>query len=301
MISTYTYKDLTWIDLESPTRDEVRLIMEQYGIHPLVGNELLTPTEHPKVDLYDNMVYLVLHFPAISHKHSAETKQEIDFIIGEKFLITTHYDLIDPLHEFSKVFEVNTILDKSSMGTHAGFIFFFIIRELYKNLTQQLDGIAESLKKIESEIFSGHEGKKMVEVISRVNRDLLNFKQSIRSHKQVFESFELAGAKLFGNDFLYYLRSLTGEYHKVAAILDGHKDTLLDLRDTNDSLLTTKTNSVMQYLTVITFLILPSTLLATIFNMEVTEMPKLTFWSVVVTMILSMVIMYIFFKRKKWI
>lgn len=300
MISTYTHKDLTWIDLESPTKDEVRLIMEQYGIHPLVGNELLTPTEHPKVDLYDNMVYLVLHFPAISHKHGAETKEEVDFIIGEKFLITTHYDLIDPLHEFSKVFEVNTILDKSTIGTHAGFVFFFIIRELYKNLAQQLDEIEESLKKIESEIFRGHEGK-MVEVMSRVNRDLLNFKQSIRFHKQVFESFELAGAKLFGNDFSYYLHSLTGEYHKVAAILDGHKDTLLDLRETNDSLLTTKTNSIMQFLTVVTFLILPSTLIAALFNMEVPGVPKPGFWSVVVVMIISMVAIYAIFKRKKWL
>src|SRR3989338_6377000 len=131
MISTYNNKDLTWIDLESPTRDEVRSVMEQYDIHPLVGNELLTPTEHPKVDLYDRYIYLVFHFPAVSHKHGSETRQEIDFIVGEKFIITTHYDLIDPLHEvvmervnevvmggndeFLKVFEVSTLLDKSNI------------------------------------------------------------------------------------------------------------------------------------------------------------------------------------------
>lgn len=300
MITTYNHKDLTWIDLEAPSKDEVRFIMEQYGIHPLVGNELLRPTEHPKVDLYDGFIYLVLHFPAVSHKHGNETRQEIDFIVGEKFLITTHYDLIDPLHEFSKIFEVNSLLDKSTMGAHAGFIFFFIIRELYKNLSQQLDGIETALQKIESEIFLGHE-ERMVEALSKVNRDLLNFRQSIRSHKQIFESFELAGSTMFGNNFLYYLRSLSGEYYKIATILDGHKDTLLDLRVTNDSLLTTKTNSIMQYLTVVTFLILPSTLIAALFNMEVQNVPKPSFWSVIVIMIISMIIMYAVFRRKKWL
>lgn len=300
MISTYTHKDLTWIDLDSPTKDEVRSIIEQYDIHPLVGNELLTPTEHPKVDLYDHFIYLVFHFPAVSHKHGNETKQEIDFIVGEKFIITTHYDLIDPLHEFSKVFEVNTLLDKSNIGKHAGFVFFYIIRELYKNMNQQLDGVEKILKKIESDIFSGHEGK-MVAEISRVNRDLLNFKQSIRPQKEILESFERAGEKLFGNEFSYYSHSMTGEYYKVASILDGHKDTLLDLRTTNDSLLTTKTNSIMKFLTVVTFLILPSTLLATLFAMDVPDTPKPEFWLVIGTMLLSMFSMFTFFKYKKWI
>lgn len=300
MISTYTHKDLTWIDLESPTKDEVRSIMEQYDIHPLVGNELLTPTEHPKVDLYDRFIYLVFHFPAVSHKHGSEIRQEIDFIVGEKFIITTHYDLIDPLHEFSKVFEVNTLLDKSNIGKHAGFVFFYIIRELYKNMTQQLDGVEKNLKTIEDNIFTGHEGE-MVAEISRVNRDLLNFRQAIRPQKEILESFERAGEKFFGNEFSYYAHAMTGEYYKVASVLDGHKDTLLDLRVTNDSLLTTKTNSIMKFLTVVTFLILPSTLVATLFAMDIPDAPKPEFWLVVGVMILSMISMFTFFKYKQWV
>ncbi len=300
MISTYIHKDLTWIDLESPTRDEVRSVMEQYDIHPLVGNELLIPTEHPKVDLYDRYIYLVFHFPAVSHKHGSEIKQEIDFVVGEKFIITTHYDLIDPLHEFSKVFEVNTLLDKSNIGKHAGFVFFYIIRELYKNMTQQLDGVEELLKKIESNIFTGNEGE-MVAEISRVNRDLLNFKQSIRPQKEILESFERAGEKFFGTDFSYYSHSLTGEYYKVASILEGHKDTLLDLRTTNDSLLTTKTNAIMKVFTIMAFLVLPPSLIAGLFAMGVHGEPPLNFWQIIGVMIFLMSVMFITFKRKNWI
>src|SRR3989338_10005026 len=121
MISRYTYKDLVWIDLESPTQEEVRGVMEEFDIHPLVANELLVSTLRPKVDLYSNFIYLILHFPTISHKHRGKTEQEIDFIVGKKFLITTNYDLVDSLHEFSKVFEVHSILERSNIGDHAGY------------------------------------------------------------------------------------------------------------------------------------------------------------------------------------
>lgn len=300
MINTYTHNGITWIDLESPDKDEIRTIVERYNIHPLVGNELLVPTQHPKVDLYGDFVYLVLHFPATSHQHAHKNRQEIDFILSEKLLITTHYDLIDPLHEFSKVFEVNTLLDKSTMGNHAGFIFFYIIRELYKDLARQLDSIEATLRHIESNIFSGRE-QDMVEKISKVNHDLLTFKQSIRFHKGIWESFEIAGMKLFGDDFFYYLRSISGEYYKIASILEGHKDTLLDLRDTNDSLLATKTNSIMQVLTVMAFLVLPPSLVAGLFNMQVINLPQVGFWSVLVFMAILVGALFLMFKWKKWI
>src|SRR3989344_3536975 len=300
MINTYTHNDITWIDLESPNKDEIRSIVERYNIHPLVANELLVPTQHPKVDLYGDFVYLVLHFPAISHQHGNRNRQEIDFILSEKLLITTHYDLIDPLHEFSKVFEVSSLLDKSTMGKHAGFIFFFIIRELYKDLARQLDTIEATLHHIESNIFSGRE-QQMVEKISKMNHDLLTFKQSIRFHKGIWESFEIAGMKLFGNDFFYYLRSISGEDYKIASILEGHKDTLLDLRDTNDSLLTTKTNSIMQALTVMAFLVLPPSLVTGLFNMQVPGLPEVGFWQVIMVMGIIVVSLFFIFKWKRWI
>jgi len=304
MISRHSLKDLVWIDLESPTRDEVRQIMEEFNIHPIVANELLSPTLRPKVDPYENFIYLILHFPTVTHKHGNEPHQEVDFIIGEKFLITTHYELIDPLHEFSKVFEVNSILDKSNIGNHAGFLFFYLIRELYRMLTEELDHINTQLERIEQKIFIGQEVS-MVEVISGINRDLLNFKQATRHHKEVLESFEIAGEKTFGADFRYYLRSITGEYFKIANILDGHKETILDLRDTNDSLLTTKTNEIMKVLTIMAFITFPLTLISSLFGMNTQDIPIVglpnDFWIVIGIMVIGAAVMLLFFKYKKWI
>ncbi len=303
MISRYKYRDLTWIDLESPTKEEVREIMEEHNVHPLVADELLSPTLRPKVDLYDNLIYLIMHFPVVYSMHGRSGGQEIDFIIGKNFLITTHYELVDPLHEFSKVFEVNSILGKSDMSTHAGYLFFYIIKELYRGLTIELDHIAEELENIEEKIFKGEEVK-MVESISRVNRDLLNVKQAIRPHKETLDSFEIAGKQFFGEEFTYHLQTISGEYYKVFNILEGQKETLLDLRITNDSLLTTKTNEIMKILTIVAFITFPLTLIAGIFGMNAEYMPFVgqdqDFFIILGLMVVTVFIMFTYFKFKKW-
>jgi len=304
MLSRYKHKKITWIDLESPTQEEVRTLMKEFDIHPLVANELLVPTVRPKVDLYYNLIYLILHFPAFEHRHGGSPEQEVDFIIGKNFVITTHYETIDPLHEFSRVFEVNSIIDKSHMGNHAGFLFYYIARELYKSLSEELQHIDDALNQIEEQIFEGKE-KDMVEELSRVNRDLLNFKQAIRLHDEVLSSLEIAGTGFFGDKFTYYLRALAGEYHKIASQLEGNRETLLELRGTNDSLLTTKQNETMKILTIMAFVTFPLSLIAGIFGMNTQATPIIgapgDFWIVLSIMGIGMFMMFLYFKYKKWL
>jgi magnesium transporter len=304
MISRYTYKKLVWVDVQSPTQDEVRQLMDEFGVHPLVADELLAPTLRPKVDLYPDSIYLILHFPTISHNHDGGRDQEIDFVVGKDFLITTHYDHIDSLHEFSKIFEVGSILNKANFGNHAGYILFHIMRELYKMLDRELDHINHDFGDIEAKIFSGKE-RDMVTAISRVNRDLINFKQTLRPHKEVLESFEHAGVKFFGETFSFHLHALVGDYYKVSSALDGHRETLLELRRTNDSLLTTKTNETMKFLTVMAFFTFPLSLVAAIFGMHAGGTPIIDgangFWVILSLLSAAAISMFALFKYKKWI
>jgi magnesium transporter len=304
MISKYKYKKLTWIDLESPNREEVLEIAERYDLPALVGDELLRKTIRSKVDMYPNVIYLILHFPAVGHKHGTSPHTEIDFIIGKDFIITAHYELVDTLHEFAKAFEVNSILQKTEIGNHAGFLFFHIIKNLYRQSARDLEEINVALEKTEHKIFEGKE-KEMVSEISKINRSLLDFKQAIRFHKEVLASFEIAAKKFFGEAFGYNLSILSGEYNKVQNMLESHKEILDDLRDTNDSLLTDKTNETMRTLTIMSFVIFPLTLIATLFSMDTVHTPlvgmKGDFWLVLAIMVVAVVCMYMYFKRKKWL
>ncbi len=303
MISRYKYRELTWVDIESPTPEEVRAIMEEFDIHPIVADELLGPSLRPKVDSYENFIYLILHFPAVRHSHRRK-EQEVDFIIGKKFLITVRYELLDPLHKFSKVFEVNSILDKSDIGEHAGFLFFYMIRKIYASLGHELSVIGETLRDIEEKIFLGEE-REMVEELSVIHRDVLEFHRALRMHRSVLQSLSLTCETFFGGGFRHYTENIIGEYLKVEELLQDQKEMVTELRSTNDSLLSTKTNEIMKVLTVTAFTVLPATLIGQIFGMSTNHLPLMGrpdgFWVVLGIMGVVALSTFLYFKSKKWL
>lgn len=303
MISKYTYKGLAWVDLESPTDDELTHIMEEYSITPTIREEMKNMSVQSKVDLYPNFIYLILHFPEVARKGNRSIEKEIDFIVSNNFIVTIHYEPIDSLHEFSKAFEVDAILEKRMDVDHAGFLFFHLIKSLYSNSRNQLNEVNLILKDIEKNIFESSNGK-MVATISNINRTLLDFRQAIRFHREVLSSFESAAKHFFGDKFGYYISAITSEYNKTQAILDSHKEILDDLRDTNDSLLANRTTDTMKVLTIITFLISPVTVISNIFVINSkflnSEDPRL-YLLVLVLMLATSLLAFIYIRGKKWL
>lgn len=303
MLHRYTHNNLTWIDLESPTHEEVRGVMEEFGIDALVAEELLLPTYKPRVDLHEGFIYLILHFPALRHTHQS-IEQEIDFIIGQNFIITTRYDTIDPIHKFSKVFEVNSVLDKSNIGEHAGFVFYYMLKKMYKSVDHELGYIRDALEEIESQIFAGKE-KEMVEALSRSGRDLLNLRQSIEPHRDILKTMQTDTLGFFGEKFSPYLNGLTNEYYRVHNHIMRNTEAMRELRETNNSLLSTKQNEVMKILTLMAFVTFPLSLIASIFGMNTTYLPIVggpnDFWIIIGIMGTGMILMFVYFKEKGWL
>jgi magnesium transporter len=303
MQSRHEHRGLVWVDLESPSRDEIHSIMEEFGIRPLIGEELLVPASKPRVEFHQSYTYVILHFPALRHTHK-NREQEVDFVIGKQFLVTTHYEAIDPIHNFSKVFEVNSAMEDASLGEHAGFIFVSMLKRLYKGVEHELEFIRHDLTTIEEHIYSGEEVL-MVEAISHVARDLLNLRQILEPHREVLHALENEGSTFFGNDFVPLLKSLSNEYYKVHNHVMRLTESLHELRETNNSLLSTKQNETMKIFTILAFVTFPLTLFVAIFSMDTKETPIVgqphDFWIILGMMFVAALCMFAFFKRKKWL
>jgi magnesium transporter len=244
MINTREYKNVTWIDLESPTQDEIRGLAAEYEIHPLAAEELLLP-KRSKVDRYDGFTYLVLHLPG---------EKEIDFIIGKEYIVTARHGSIDPLHKFSKMFEVNSVLERNALiGEHPGYMFYYMMKEVYRALHDELEVVKDDLAEIEKAIFTGHE-KQMVLAISNASRELLSFRHATSLHEEALKSFGEAAQASFGDEFVQYVDAMTNEYTRVEKTVQGLLDSVGELRQTNAALLETKQNRIMMALTIITVL-----------------------------------------------
>ncbi len=304
MIKKYTNNSIAWIDVESPTTEEVRSLMEEYDINPDVARELQLPTYKEKVVVSKDYLYMVLHFPTLRHTHRDDTtEQEIDFIVGKDFIITTRYEQIDPIERFSKTFELNKILNKGVMEDNAGYVFYYLIKELYKAMSDEVDSINDTLKEIEKNIFKGKE-KEMVSEISKVNKDLINFNHVILTHR-VIDSLIASGGRLFGNGFSENFAKILNEYNRIEKALSNNIDFLKELRSTNDSLLSSKQNETMKVLTVIAFLALPFTIITGFFQMNATHTPLLGMdndWFIIVSIeIIFVIFAFLFAKWRKWI
>lgn len=303
MQSRYEHGGLVWVDLESPTREEVRAVAEEFRIEPLIAEELLLPSSKPRAEFHGEYAYVVMRFPALHHSHTTH-EQEVDFVIGKKFLVTARYDVLDPLHKFSKVFEVNSILDESNLGEHAGFIFFYMLRKLYRSIEYEVDYVRHDLHVIEEHIFSGHEIS-MVAAISRSARDLLNLRQTIEPHREILHELEEEGPAFFGVDFTKYLRGLSNEYYRVHNHIMRHTEFLHELRETNNSLLTTKQNETMKRFTILAFTTFPLTLIAALFSMDTVHEPIVglpyDWWIIVGAMVAAVFVMFWYFKRQEWL
>ncbi|MCI0620018.1 magnesium transporter CorA family protein [Candidatus Wolfebacteria bacterium] len=304
MLTTYNYKNLVWVDLESPTTDEIKEVMQKYGVHPNIAEELLSPTTLPRLDVYKKYLYLILHFPIITFTGSNENNQEVDFIIGKNFLITVRYDSIETLNQFAQELEMDAILDPSIASKHAGYMFYYMLRKLYRSLANELEYLEGRLEKIEEHIFKGEE-RQMVEVLSRVNRNLLDIKQTIEHHEQVLRELRVAGKTLFPATFISTFEGIFYEYQRSTRHTANLRDFLRDLRSTNDSLLSTKQNEVMKTLTIMASITFPLSLVASVFGMNTGYLPfagsRGDFWIVIGMMAILTAVFFWFFKYKKWL
>ena len=231
-------------------------------------------------------------------------EQEIDFCVGKNFFITTRYENVNPLHSFAKAFEVQSVLGRGGHQVQGVHIFSSMLQNLYNGLLSECDALNMRLGEIEERIFKGDE-RMMVAQLSQVGRSIHDFRQALMPHKDILRSLELPGEKVFGREFSYYLQSITQECNKVEQALDHLRDALTELRETNNSLLSTKQNEIMKTFTVLTFLFLPLTFVAGLFGMNTENNPivgfEFDFWVIVSGMAVLAIIFFVYFKRKDWL
>jgi magnesium transporter len=303
MIERFSTKNLTWIDIENPTRQDVLSLIQEFDIHEVCAEELLIPTVRPKVDRFGDHMYMVLHFPELGNQKdlSEYTEHEIDIILGKDFMITVRYQPSIILHEFRKTFEEAIILEKNSWE-HAGMLYFYLMRTLYRTLGREFQKTATSIRYIEQEIFSDHEAL-MVRKISALNRSLMHAFQSMHFHEEVLDSAERVTPDFFGQDFIHYMHHLKSEYLQNMKLLESHRSIVNDLRITNDSLLSTKNNEIIRNLTVMSFVTFPLSLIAGIFGMNTIvpfQQHPQGFWIIFVIMGAAMSAMFAYFYHKRW-
>jgi magnesium transporter len=303
MLTEYKGGKLTWIDAENPTTEEARELLLNYGFPPSLMNDLSTSGARDNVCMDSGTIKATLHFPIVK-RTDIDHPHEVKFIIGKSVLLTSRYEDMEAIHRFQKQFEVIGTLYKTKRQANGAHLFFSLLREFYNVLDAKLDYLETRMRDIEREIFSARE-KEMVFSISEVSRKLITYRQTVSSHTDELNALASHLEKCFGVKTAEQFANLIEQQSAIVRRTNGLFDTLDGLQNTNLAMLSTKQNEIVKNLTIVAFVTLPLTLIASLFNMSTTHTPIVglsgDFWIILAIMTGGAIALFGFFKYKHWL
>jgi magnesium transporter len=231
--------DTIWIDLESPSVDEVRGAAETAGLSPEIVEGLLSPSLRHKAEFGKEHAYIVMHFPAFGQSKTDDAGFEVDFLMTKGVVITAHYERVEPLEEFVPS-------DKNLNG-----VFFGLLGELLTNFERKLSSVDHWVRDVEKKMFSGQEKETIFE-LSEASRHLIDFRKITAIYPEVLASLSTDGGEIFGKKFSEHADEMLQRFEKSKNKLDVLFETVHELRETNNALLSTKQNESMRMLTKVT-------------------------------------------------
>lgn len=296
--------NIKWISLLKPDAEEIRELGGQFPqIHPLVLEELLTPTIRPRVENYDHHLYMVLHFPKFVPGIEKSVSNEMDFILMQDVVITVQYDDISILEDFWHECEEQKVAAER-YGKTPVHLLYYLLRQFFGNALRELDQIQGEIDALEEKVFTG-QAKEILEDITFLKRDILDFRRALKPQHLTLESLVHQGGTLYGEKVKPFLSDLVGEYLKAWNLLETHKETLDALYDTNRQLIAAKTNEVMRVFATLAFITFIPTAVANIYGMNIENLPFVnqanSFWIVLGFMGLATLFVYLALKWKKLI
>lgn len=300
-----TSEKVTWIDIMTPTEKDLEYLKNNFNFHPFVLKSILPPIHHPRFENYNDYLFLVLHYPFFEEKTKETKGRELDIIATKDTIITIRYNNIAPLQSFFTKLNLYEKERKAFTDEGVGEVLYRLLNRLLRNSFPKLDNISEKIDSIEKEIFQAQHQKEVIEEISTLKYDLINFQRIIQPQFPVFESLKIASKDFFGEHFEPYFNELVNCFLTIKEVLSTHHKTLNELEETNANLLSTKTNEIIKILTVFWVVLSPLTLLATIYGMNTSRLPltgsRNDFWIIIIIMLVLSMIMFLFLKKKKWV
>lgn len=253
MLFRYEYQDGMWIDLEQPTADELRQVADEFQIGKRIEAELLSPTESPLVISDGENVFLATHFPTQGAKNGETKNQELDLVVGKKFIITTHYEVITSLYQLKKLLEARSfVVQEESITTDV--LLEIIFMHLYASVRDHVNHIVSRMTTVELKMFSGG-GKKTVRSISNINREFLHLKSALANQEDPLLRFfkMIEKSENLGASFNERTEHILSEQAQVMRFIETHHAIALELRETNVALLELRQNEIMTIFTVVIF------------------------------------------------
>ena len=294
---------VTWIKVDGiHAVENLQKLGDCFNLHPLVMEDILNTDQRPKIEDFDDYVYIVLRMINYSEDEDNElSSEQISLILGSNFLIS--FQEGDGA-AFAPILERLRTSKGRIRKTGADYLAYTLMDLIVDNYFVVLEKFGETLEYLEEEVVK-RPTPETLQDIHRFKYDMIMLRKSVWPLREVIARLERPESDLIQESTGIYFKDVYD--HTIIAIdnIETYRDILSGMLDIYLSSISNRLNEVMKVLTVIATIFMPLTFLAGVWGMNFKYMPELRWpWGYPAALGLMLVIalsMVRYFRKKKWI
>ncbi len=298
-------KTTTWISVYG--LQDVKLLEEismQIGLHPLVIEDILDTQQRPKMEDYDDYLYIVLKMLTFDEKHKKVETEQMSLILGPNFVISFQ-------ERGSDIFDRTRGRIRNNKGKvrkmGADFLAYTLLDAIVDNYFLILEKLGERIETLEVSLIKDP-SPKTIQAIHKLKREMIVLRKSVWPLREVVNGLERESrskSPLIKKETSIYLRDVYDHTIQVIDNIETSRDIVSGMVDIYLSSVSNRLNEVMKVLTIIGTIFIPLTFITGIYGMNFEHMPELEhplgYFTILGGMLVLAILMLIYFRKKKWI
>jgi magnesium transporter len=294
---------LRWINIERPGAVDRSWLEEHFSFHPLDYEDVLSRNQRPKIDEYDDYLFIVLHFPVFDKAVGRLNAAELDVFVGPDYVVTIPNTPIPPVEYLFERCRSSAEGREGLLSKGAGYLLYKIVDDSFDYCFPMLRKMGNKLERIEGDIFEGR-SREVVRDLLNVKQEIINFRKVIRPQRPVLRDLERTKQRYLATDLEVYFDDIVDASERIWDVLENYKEVVDALEDTNESVISHQVNDAVRVLTAFSVVVLPLTLIASVFGMNVGfpfHRTVAAFWAIIASMFIILTALLAYFRRRGWL
>lgn len=294
-------KWVEWVDWTNLSNKQISKILKKYSFHELDIEACMEENQRARIDVYDDYIFMVLHFPKYNQKTKVYNLNEFNIFLGKDFLITFRefeWKQIDKI--FNDYMNLN-LEDDSDFKITSGYILYEIIQVMLEKMFKFIDNIKKDLKTVESQVFEKTDASFVKEIMIK-KRNIIIMKHMLLPQINVMKLIEIQMNKMFKWEMEEYFEDLEDKISKVVNDIKILEEYINSIEDAFKTIIDIRTNKVMTLLAMFSAFLLPLTLVTSFYWMNI-ELPfQENALVVFLLLFITLIIMFFWYKylKNKW-
>ena len=294
---------LTWVHFDSPGHETANELAERFGWHALDVEDVLSRRQRPKIDEYPDYLFAVLHFPVYDKAIQRLNAAELDVFLAQDYLVTLPNVPLLPVTRLFHRCEEDEQLREELFAKGSGRLLYEVLDDLFDYCFPILDKIGHKLDSVEDDMFE-RRAEDVVRDLSNVKQEIISYRKIIKPERTTLRLLERRVERFLPEELDLYFDDIVDGAERIWDLLDNYKEVVEGLESTNESVISHRQNDVLRVLTVFSAILLPLTLVASVFGMNV-DFPGVdtahAFWVIVGVMVAVGGSLLGFFRWKRWL